>query len=126
NTLFNQLITDITRNGNPMGWSLHTVSLQLAVEQGLVERINKKTGGDESREAFLKRLRAECIDEENWLQEYCCVPADESAAFLTYEMLSACEEPGLKLMSIGELAHSLSADGQSGSDGERAGVRFHS
>ena len=118
NTLFNQLISDITRNGNPMGWSLHTVSLQLAVEQGLVERINKKTGANESREAFLKRLRAECIDEEQWNQEYCCLPADESAAFLTYEMLTACEEPGLKLMSIGELVHALSP-----SEGERVGVR---
>src|SRR6266850_6167769 len=74
-SVFNQLIRDITERGNPMGWSLHTVPLQKAVEQGLVERINKKTGAQESREDFLKRLRAGCFDEEQWLQEYCCVPA---------------------------------------------------
>src|SRR3954470_17853938 len=80
-TLFNQLIRDVTEGGNPMGWSLHTVPLQKAVDEGIVERINKKTGRNETREAYLKRVRAQCIDEESWLQEYCCTPADEQSAF---------------------------------------------
>src|SRR6266404_7114379 len=42
-TVFNQLISDIKERGNPMGWSLHSVPLQKAVEQGLVERINEKS-----------------------------------------------------------------------------------
>jgi len=95
-TLFNELIQDITQNGNPMGWSLHTVPIQKAVEEGLVERINQKSGRSESREAFLARLEAECIDQEQWLQEYCCQPADESSAFITFEMLQACEANCLK------------------------------
>jgi len=41
------------------------------------------------REAWLAKVRAECIDEEQWLQEYCCVPADESTAFITFEMITA-------------------------------------
>ncbi len=91
NSVFNQLIRDIAENHNPMGWSLHTVPIQTAVEQGLVERINAKSGRIESRQAFLARLRAECIDEEQWLQEYCCQPADEAAAFISFEMLHCCE-----------------------------------
>lgn len=43
------------------------------------------------REQFISRLRSECIDEEQWLQEYCCVATDDSAAFITHEMISACE-----------------------------------
>jgi len=43
-TVFNELIRDITERGNPMGWSLHTVPLHKAVEQGLVEKINAKSG----------------------------------------------------------------------------------
>src|SRR5205823_11052184 len=39
-TVFNELIQEIRERGNPMGWSLHTVPLQKAVEEGLVERIN--------------------------------------------------------------------------------------
>jgi hypothetical protein len=60
-------------------WSLHEVPITKAVDQGIVERINKKTGNRESREQFLARIRGECIDEEQWLREYCCVPSDESA-----------------------------------------------
>src|SRR6185295_9236972 len=44
-----------------------------------------------------------CIDNEQWLQEYCCIPADESAAFITYEMINSCEDEHLKLMTIPEL-----------------------
>ena len=33
NSVFNQIIRDITENGNRMGWSLHTVSIQRAVEE---------------------------------------------------------------------------------------------
>jgi phage FluMu gp28-like protein len=113
-TVFNQLIGDIKERGNPMGWSLHTVPLQRAVQEGLVERINQKAGRDESRESFLARLRAECIDEEQWLQEYCCVPADESSAFISYEMINSCEEPSLRLMGLQELENyvkSLAAHG---------------
>src|SRR2546421_211007 len=77
----------------PMGWSFHAVPVQKAVAQGLVERIAEKTGRPETDEQFLGRLRAECIDDEQWLQEYCCVPADESAAFITYEMIQGCSTP---------------------------------
>src|SRR5882724_10049420 len=41
NSVFNDLIRDITENENPMGWSLHTVPIQKAVDQGIVERINE-------------------------------------------------------------------------------------
>jgi phage FluMu gp28-like protein len=91
-SLFNQIITDIKERNNPMGWSLHSVPIQKAVEQGIVEKINAASGGNETRQAFLDRIRRECIDEEQWLQEYCCIPADESSAFITYEMITACED----------------------------------
>lgn len=91
-TVFNEIITDIKQRGNKMGWSLHTIPIQNAVEQGIVEKINAATGRNESREDWLARQRAECIDEEQWLQEYCCIPADESSAFISYDMITACED----------------------------------
>jgi len=92
-TVFNQVLREIREQGNPMGWSLHEIPIQKAIDQGLVERINLKTGRNETREAWLARQRAECIDEEQWLQEYCCVPADESRAFLPGDRIDACSEP---------------------------------
>jgi phage FluMu gp28-like protein len=125
NSVFNRLIRDIIESGNPMGWSLHSVPLQAAVEQGLVERINQKTGRNESPADFLGRLRAECIDDEQWLQEYCCVPADESAAFLSYDMIVACEDSTLRLLTPDELIRGMSdsaglnsSRAQSGKSGE--------
>jgi phage FluMu gp28-like protein len=91
-TVFAEIIRDIKERGNKMGWSLHTIPIQLAVEQGIVEKINAATGRKETREAWLARQRAECLDEEQWLQEYCCIPADESSAFITYEMIAGCED----------------------------------
>ena len=95
-TVFNELIGDIKHRGNKMGWSLHTIPIQRAVEDGLVEKINAATGRSDTREAWLARQRAECIDEEQWLQEYCCIPADESQAFITYAMISGCEAENVR------------------------------
>ena len=106
-TVFNDIINDIQQRGNRMGWSLHTIPIQTAVEQGLVEKINAATGAADSREAWLARQRAECIDEEQWLQEYCCVPADEAAAFISYDLINDCTEPGLSLRSTEELIAAL-------------------
>src|SRR5260370_32386300 len=77
NTLFNHIIREVCHGGNPMGWHLFSYPIQKAVEEGIVERINQKSGRHESRPTFLARLRAECIDEEQWLQEYCCTPSAE-------------------------------------------------
>src|SRR5437764_1773576 len=44
NSVFNQILTDIKERGNPMGWSHHRVTIQDAVAEGLVERINAKVG----------------------------------------------------------------------------------
>ncbi len=138
-TVFNQILGDIKERGNPMGWSLHTIPIQKAVAEGLVEKVNQASGGAlakawkadtdspphslmESatsrlvgthplthslpfREWWLARLRAECIDEEQWLQEYCCIPADESAAFISYDMIHACEDPDC-LKDFDYLSHS--------------------
>lgn len=107
-TVFNELVGEIQGGGNPMGWSLHTLPLQTAVEQGLVEKIDAAAGHplpEDSdlrarREQWTAQQRAECIDEEQWLQEYCCVPADESSAFISFDLLNACTEPELRLATL--------------------------
>ena len=137
-TVFNEIITDIQQRGNRMGWSLHTISIQTAVQAGLVERIDaaaresrvespkykgaspmpgvergRPEGGmAQRREEWLAQQRAECIDEEQWLQEYCCIPADESAAFISYDMLNTCQEPELRLEGFHEVFARAAGDSQ--------------
>jgi phage FluMu gp28-like protein len=110
-TVFNEIILDIKvgtpgRPKNPMGWSLHSIPIQKAVEEGIVEKILAAAPGEgpsPTREQWLAQQRSECLDEEQWLQEYCCIPADEASAFLSYEMIGGCEDPNLRLLSIDQL-----------------------
>lgn len=90
-SVFNELIRGIVEQGNPMGWSHHRVTIQDAVNQGLVEKIAAKAGHEINRQEWLDDQRAGCIDEEQWLQEYCCVPSDDNTAFLGYDLITACE-----------------------------------
>ena len=48
-TVFNEIITDILERGNRMGWSLHTVPIHRAVDEGLVEKIDAASGGEWTR-----------------------------------------------------------------------------
>ncbi len=103
-TVFAQIIGDIKERGNKMGWSLHSIPIQRAVAEGIVEKIDQATAERWSlawakagspgtiREFWLAQQRAECIDDEQWMQEYCCIPADEASAFISYEMIAACED----------------------------------
>jgi phage FluMu gp28-like protein len=85
-------------------WSLHSTPIQLAVAEGLADRIVGHPLTDEEREAWIAEERANCGDEDTWLQEYCCIPVDESTAFLTYEMIAKVERDDI----IWELADTQS------------------
>jgi phage FluMu gp28-like protein len=105
-TVFNEIINQAKHGGNPMGWSLHTIPIQRAVGEGVVERIDRKTRGQWSRqwreaggqgslrEFWMESQRRECIDEAQWLQEYCCVPSERNSAFISFELIDACSAPG--------------------------------
>jgi phage FluMu gp28-like protein len=87
NSVFSRLIDKI-RAGKTKG-SVHTVTIVDAVDDGIVDRIMKRRTTAEEQQAWLDDLKAECLDEDQWLQEYMCVPIDEANAFLSYEMLAA-------------------------------------
>ena len=90
--LFYQLIDDAKRGRRD--FSVHTVTLIDAVEDGLVSRIKGRDVTEAERQAFIDTQRQRCRSDEQWLQEYMCQPVDEADAFLTYEMLAACEDGG--------------------------------
>ncbi|HBE44263.1 MAG TPA: hypothetical protein DDW17_02110 [Deltaproteobacteria bacterium] len=85
---------DAVKKGR-LKWSLHTVDIYKAVEDGLVDKILKKKATKKEKEEWLKDQHDNCFDENTWLQEYCCVAVDEAAAFLTYEMIDKCERDGI-------------------------------
>lgn len=93
---FNELVNEARHKGNPKGFSLHRVTLQDALDQGFLFKLQTKLSADDERQGYdeadyFSAVRAECADEESFLQEFCCVPADDNSAFLSYDLIAGCE-----------------------------------
>ncbi len=95
---FNHLIREITEGGNPKGFSHHRVTLEDALDEGLLERLQSKLPPEDprcamDRQAYFDHIQAACPDRESFLQEYMCQPADDAAAFLPGDLIATCEYP---------------------------------
>lgn len=93
---FNELINEVKHKGNPKGFSLHSVTLQDALDQGFLYKLQCKLPPDDERQRmdegdYFDFIRSGCADEEAFQQEFCCKPADDTAAFLGYDLISSCE-----------------------------------
>jgi phage FluMu gp28-like protein len=95
---FNDLIREVRERGNPKGISLHRVTLQDALDQGFLWKLQQMLPADDERQtmdeaAYFDFVRAGCADEESFQQEYMCNPADDDAAFLEYGLIMSAEYP---------------------------------
>jgi len=72
-------------------FSIHRVTLPEAVDQGLVELINRTRGTSYTREAFLAERRSRCRSEDHWRQEYLAIASIDSTAWLTNSLIEGCE-----------------------------------
>lgn len=96
---FNQLIREVKENGNPKKISLHTVTLQRALDEGFLYKLQGALPADDPIQAmtevdYFDYVRSGCADEESFLQEYMCIPGDDDVAFLDYDLIASCEYPG--------------------------------
>lgn len=81
---------EAAKNGK-MPWSYHFVDIHKAVEQGYLDKIMGRKTTHEERTKWLLEEQAATGDESVWLQEYCCIPVDESTAWLTFDLIKTCE-----------------------------------
>lgn len=93
---FNQLVREVKEAGNPKKISLHTVTLERALGEGLLYKLQQKWPADDERQAmdeaeYFDSVRSGCADQESFDQEYMCRPADDAAAFLEYDLIASCE-----------------------------------
>ncbi|MDR3405128.1 MAG: terminase family protein [Chthoniobacter sp.] len=108
---FNQLLLEARHKGNPKKFSVHRVTLQDALDQGFLYKLQTKLPPEDSRvqmdeAAYFDFIKAGCADAESFDQEYMCVPSDDASAFLSYELLDGCKyAPGEKWeLTLAELA----------------------
>lgn len=95
---FNTLVREARESGNPKRLSLHRITLQDALDEGFLFKLQQKLPPDDERQAmdeaaYFDFVRSGCADEESFLQEYMCVPADDDSAFLEYDLIASCEYP---------------------------------
>jgi phage FluMu gp28-like protein len=107
-SFFNELLREITERGNPKGFSLHRVTLQDALDQGFLYKLQCKLPLGDPRmdmdEAdYFSFIRQGSADEESFLQEFMCLPADDNTAFLPYDLIAGCEYKEGELWNTGLL-----------------------
>lgn len=93
---FNQLVREIRESGNPKKISIHTVTLQDALDQGFLWKLQQNLAAEDERQdmdetAYFDWVKSGAADEESFLQEYMCKPADDDAAFLEYDLIASAE-----------------------------------
>lgn len=97
---FNVLVQETLEGGNPKEISLHTVTLQDALDQGFLWKLQKVLieGGtteddilDMDEAEYFDYIKNRAADDETFMQEYMCEPSDDASAFLSYEDISACQ-----------------------------------
>ena len=93
---FNQLVREIKEGGNPKGISLHRTTLEDALNQGFLFKLQQILPLEDERQLmdeaeYFDFTKRGCADEESFLQEYMCQPADDDAAFLEYDLIASCE-----------------------------------
>jgi len=98
-SFFNGLVKEARHGGNPKRISLHRVTLQDALEQGFLFKLQQALPADAEQQDmdeadYFDFIKHGAADEESFDQEYMCVPADDDAAFLEYGLITACEYSG--------------------------------
>ena len=99
NSFFNSLVKEARYGGNPKNISLHRVTLQDALDQGFLYKLQQALPAnapqqDMDEAQYFDFVRAGAADDESFQQEYMCEPSDDDAKFLEYDLINACEYSG--------------------------------
>lgn len=96
---FQTLIKEIQEGGNPKRFSFHKVTLQDALDQGFLYKLQQKLPKDDFRQEmdeqqYYDYVHDKAADEETFLQEYMCVPSSDSDTFIGYDLIDGCRVRG--------------------------------
>jgi len=90
NNLYYKFLSDIKKG--KLSWSLHTVDIFRAVDEGLADKILGRKLTQAERKQWLDEEKASCGDSLTWQEEYCCIPIDKNSSFISYELIDKCCE----------------------------------
>ena len=92
---FNRLVQEAKFGGNPKKISLHRVTLEDALNQGFLAKLQSKLADGDPRldmdeQEYFDDVKSKCTDDESFLQEYMCVPADDASVFISPDLTDGC------------------------------------
>lgn len=97
---FNSLINQARKHADPelygapkptdLKASVHRIDIYDAVNDGLVEQINRVTGRELSRDEFIAEMRSLCSTQEVWEEEFECNPSKEGGSYFPHALLRPC------------------------------------
>ncbi len=88
---FNQFI--LREQANPKSkWSRHKVTIVDAIDQGLLDTINRTRGTNFTREAFLEDCRAMVGSDDAYEEEFMCNPRESGTPAVSWYDIRAAEE----------------------------------
>lgn len=96
NSFFNGLVREIREKGNPKKISLHRVTLQDALDQGFLYKLQQSLPAEAEQQdmteaEYFDFVKAGAADDESFDQEYMCIPSDDDSKFLEYGLITGCE-----------------------------------
>lgn len=71
------------------GWKVRTITIYDAIQAGIVERINAKSGQHMSREDFISLCRRRVITEEAFAQRFECLPSGSKGAIIDLKVIQS-------------------------------------
>lgn len=74
------------------GWSYYRVTMEDAVQLGLVEKINSVRGTNQTREAFIQDCKNRARLPEIYEQSYNCNPAGSASAIVAWSKIELCQQ----------------------------------
>ncbi len=105
--LYYRFVDDVKKKKSD--WSLHTVTIVDAVNDGLVDKIFGRPTTETERAEWLEAQKRDCRSEDIWQEEFKCDAVDAATAFLPYDLISTAETAGV-LMSMEDLAELKDGD----------------
>ena len=77
---------------NTLPWSYHRTPLDVAISQGLAEKIRRLDHIDlQARQDLLDECHAKSRNEDVFNQEYMCIPSTSALALIPYDLYQSCE-----------------------------------
>ncbi len=92
---FNKLVLEAKFGGNPKKISLHRVTLEDALNDGFLFKLQQNLSANDHRQdmdeaEYFDDVKSKCADSESFLQEYMCVPCDDASMFISPDISEGC------------------------------------